>query len=231
VSAIRAPFGSHWASAAELKDQLEAERHGAPFLVFRDGDGAQRLVLLPDTAGQLTVGRAPGTDVCLSWDSEVSGVHAQLERVGPDWTVADDGLSRNGTFVNGDRVSGRLRLRGGDVISFGSTQVAYRAQGNPLGETAAQSGTTSRPEISAAQRRVLVALCRPYRARNAHASPATNRQIADELFLSVEGVKTHVRALFDRFSVEDLPQNRKRARLVELAFASGAITERDLEEA
>ena len=55
----------------------------------------------------------------------------------------------------------------------------------------------------------------------------TPRQIADELFLSVEGVKTQVRALFERFGVEDLPQNRKRARLVELAFSSGTVSDED----
>ena len=225
---MAAPLGSHWASAAELKEQLAAERVGEPFLVFRDGDGQQHIVPLPAAAHRLTVGRDPATDICLGWDHEVSRVHAELERVGPDWTVGDDGLSRNGTFVNGDRVTGRLRLRGGDVVSFGSTRMAFRAPGTPLGETAAVT-SGGRPDITPAQRRVLLALCRPYAGHAKHAAPATNRQIADELFLSVEGVKTQVRALFDRFGVEDLPQNRKRARLVELAFASGAVTERDLD--
>jgi pSer/pThr/pTyr-binding forkhead associated (FHA) protein len=230
MPATRAPFGSHWASATELKEQLEAERQGDPFLVFRSGEGDQRIVVLDGTVPTtMTVGRAPETDVCLGWDEEVSRVHAELVRVGPDWTVSDDGLSRNGTYVNGDRVSGRLRLRGGDVIRFGATPIAFRSPGAELGETASvQSGPA--PTLSAAQRRVLVALCRPYGGRAAHAAPATNRQIAEELFLSIEGVKTHVRSLFEKFGVEDLPQNRKRARLVELAFSSGTITQRDLEE-
>ena len=45
------------------------------------------------------------------------------------------------------------------------------------------------------------------------ATPATNRQIADELFLSVDAVKAHLRVLFDRFGVGELVQNEKRARL------------------
>jgi hypothetical protein len=227
MTVARAPFGSHWASAAELKEQLATEGEGVPFLVFRDGAGAQRIVVLPGGSRRLTLGRSDGTDVCLSWDDQVSGVHAELVPVGPDWTVADDGLSRNGTFVNGDRVAGRLRLRGGDVISVGSTQIGFRAPGAPLGETA-DAHTRVRPELTAAQRRVLVALCRPYRDRAARAAPASNRQIAEELFLSVEGVKTHIRGLFERFGVEDLPQNQKRARLVEYAFSSGTISDRDL---
>src|SRR4051812_10526242 len=228
MAGTRAPLGSHWASAAELKDQLDVERQGNPFLVFRSGDGAQQIVVLDGSIPTLTVGRDPQTDVCLGWDHEVSRVHAELERVGPDWTVADDGLSRNGTYVNGDRVTGRLRLRGGDVINFGSTQIAFRgAQGAELGEPR-NVESTPRPTVSPAQRRILLALCRPYRGHATHAAPATNRQIAEEVFLSVEGVKTHIRALFERFGVEDLPQNRKRARLVELAFSSGMVTDHDL---
>jgi pSer/pThr/pTyr-binding forkhead associated (FHA) protein len=228
--AARAPFGPHGASASELKEQLEAERQGQPFLVFRDGDGAQQIVRLTPELSTLTIGRAPGTDVCLSWDEGVSRVHAELARVGPDWTVADDGLSQNGTFVNGKRVTGRVRLRDGDVLAFASTQVAFRARAAvTLGETKPVS-VGGRPDISPAQRRVLVALCRPYRDGAKHAAPASNKEIADELFLSIDGVKTQVRALFERFEVEDLPQNRKRMRLVELAFLTGTVSERDLED-
>jgi DNA-binding NarL/FixJ family response regulator len=52
--------------------------------------------------------------------------------------------------------------------------------------------------------------------------------IAEELVLSVDAVKTHLRALFARFAVEDLPQNAKRARLVELAFQAGIVSRQDL---
>ena len=38
----------------------------------------------------------------LDWDSEISRVHAALERIGDDWTVVDDGLSHNGTYLNGN---------------------------------------------------------------------------------------------------------------------------------
>jgi pSer/pThr/pTyr-binding forkhead associated (FHA) protein len=226
MGATDVPFGPHSASAAELKEQLDAERRGKPFLVFRDGDGAQRIVVLDDALPTLTIGRAPETDVCLGWDSEVSSVHAELARVGPDWTISDDGLSRNGTFVNGARVPGRTRLRGGDVIRVGSTAVAFRGAGTPLAATA-DVPTSAAVPLSPAQRRVLVALCRPYRGGAPHAVPTSNREIGEELFLSTEGVKTHVRTLFERFGVEDLPQNRKRARLIELAFSTGTITDHD----
>ena len=50
------------------------------------------------TGDRLTIGRRPSNDVALDWDSEVSRVHAALERIGEDWTVVDDGLSHNGTY-------------------------------------------------------------------------------------------------------------------------------------
>jgi DNA-binding CsgD family transcriptional regulator len=82
--------------------------------------------------------------------------------------------------------------------------------------------------LSETQRKVLIALCRPFRDGAAHATPATNQQIAGELYLSVQAVKAHLRALFEKFSVEDLPQNSKRAALVERAMHSGLISGRDL---
>jgi DNA-binding NarL/FixJ family response regulator len=58
-------------------------------------------------------------------------------------------------------------------------------------------------------------------------SPASNQQIAAELFFSVDTVKAHLRALFAKFGVEDLPQNQKRARLANPALQSGVVSERD----
>jgi hypothetical protein len=70
---------------------------------------------------------------------------------------------------------------------------------------------------------ILAALCRPIAAGNADATPATDQEIADEVFLSVDAVKGHLRALYRKFEIEDLPQNQKRARLVELAIEGGYL--------
>ena len=222
------PVGPHAASPAELSEQLEADRRGEPYLVFRDGDGVQRIVPAALALARLGIGRGPACDVALTWDEEVSRVHAQLERVGDDWILVDDGLSRNGTWLNGERLTSRRRLHHGDVVRVGATEIAFRAPAHGDVETAV-SERRSPPRLSAAQRRVLIALCRPYRDAGPFATPASNRQIADELVLSIDGVKTHVRALFERFGVADLPQNRKRAQLVELAFETGAVRRSDLD--
>jgi predicted component of type VI protein secretion system len=167
--------------------------------------------------------------VCLDWDTEVSRLHAELERAGGDWTVADDGLSRNGTFLGGERIAGRRRLRDGDVVRFGRTTVLYRQpSATDAAETDVASDAFDPASLSAAQRRVLVALCRPFKDATGYATPATNQQVADELFLSVDAVKTHLRALFAKFGIEDLPQNQKRVRLVELALTHGIVSTRDL---
>jgi hypothetical protein len=216
-------------SPAELKRQIELERRGRPFLVYRDGDGAQRIAELGDAPERLTLGRSPSAAVPLSWDADVSRVHAELQRVGDVWAVVDDGLSRNGTFVNGERVSGRRRLADGDRLRCGRTALLYRAPAEAAFTSTAVAADAAAVRISDAQRRVLVALARPYAGGDAYATPASNPQIAAELHLSVEAVKTHVRALFQKFGVEDLPQNQKRARLVALAFQSGEISRRDLQ--
>ena len=217
-------------TASELKERIEAERSGEPFLVWRDADGKQLLRELRPEAARLTVGRSETADVALAFDSEVSRLHAELERLGDDWTLADDGLSRNGSFVNGERVVGRRRLLDGDALRFGGTVVVFRSP-RQAGDSATVAAA-DHPEASAVtdtQRRVLVALCRPFREGSEFASPATNKQIAEEVFLSVDAVKANLRALFERFEVGDLPQNQKRVRLAELALRSGVISPRDLE--
>ena len=57
-----------------------------------------------------------------------------LERVGGAWTLVDDGLSRNGSCVNGRRVHGRRRLDDGDAIVVGRTQLVFVA--GPEGRSA-----------------------------------------------------------------------------------------------
>jgi DNA-binding NarL/FixJ family response regulator len=58
-------------------------------------------------------------------------------------------------------------------------------------------------------------------------TPAPNRAIAAELHLSVDAVKSQLRTLFERFGLEALPQNEKRARLAALALMQGIVTMRD----
>jgi DNA-binding CsgD family transcriptional regulator len=219
---------SHQSTPAEIQQRLEAARRGVPFLLFHDGGGRQVIFELPADASAVTVGRRTDNDVSLAWDLEVSRVHAQFEHVGGEWAVADDGLSRNGTYVNGERITARRRLRDGDRVVFGETPIVYRmpATSTSFQSTAAVRVADAGGPLTPVQRRVLVALCRPLKL-SAYAAPATNREIAEEVFLSVDAVKAHLRVLFERFGLEGLPQNQKRARLAAAALVNGVVAERD----
>ena len=82
--------------------------------------------------------------------------------------------------------------------------------------------------LTPAQRRVLIALCRPFKD-STYSTPATNQQIADELVVSVDAVKSNLRALFSRLrrrrpAAEPEARDRSRSR----RCASGVVTRRDL---
>ena len=220
---MQLPHALHRATPAELKERIEAERRERPFLLYRDGDEAQHIDDLGEAPERLTIGRSATNHVALPWDAEVSRLHATLERVGDEWTFVDDGRSHNGSYIDGERVIGRRRLRDGDVISLGRTMLVFRS---PTGRESLRTATSqqrSMPKVSEAQLRVLVALCRPY-TDSSYAVPASNRQIADELVIGVETVKTHMRALFDAFELGDLPQHQKRAALAQRALESGLVS-------
>jgi FHA domain len=217
----------HARSPSEIKSTIEAERAGLPFLIWRDGQGIQRIFTL-EVRRRITVGRRSSNDIVLGDDGEVSRVHAELEPIAGDWAVADDGISRNGTFVKDQRVTGR-RLVDGDVLRFGKTLVEYR---RPVaGSSVLTSSASSRPDVgslTATQRAILVALARPYKSGISFTTPASNNKVAKEVHLSLDAVKGHLGVLYRRFEIAHLAQNQKRARLVECAFQWGFVSERDL---
>src|SRR5262249_57784473 len=109
------------ARPAEVRERTEAERRGHPFLVYRGDNHLQQILALDGHGDRLSVGRGLTNELSLPHDTEVSRLHAEFECIGGEWTVTDDGLSRNGTYVNGQRGSGRHRLRDGDLIRGGQT--------------------------------------------------------------------------------------------------------------
>lgn len=235
------PLAPHAATPRELKQLLMAERDGSPFIAYRDGGGALHIfaLLTPDAPADasaqpvqdapLLIGRRDGVDLQLAWDGETSGVHAELRCLGGEWMIVDDGMSTNGTFVNGRRVHGRLRLRDGDRLLIGATVLAFcAAVSTSAAPTTAGNRHPQVEDLSDTQRRILIALCRPQLTESAFHAPASNQTIAAEVCLSVDAVKTQLRAMFSRYGLDSLPQNQKRAGLAELALRIGLVTGRDL---
>lgn len=217
-------------TTSEVQTVLTAERNGDAFLLLRDEKTGVLHVLEPQ--GRTTIGRDPENDVCVDWDRLVSGVHVELQPAGHDWVAQDDGLSRNGTFVNGARLNGRHRLRDGDLIRAGATMIVFRRpEATPTGGTEiAETPPPSVEQITPAQHRVLVALCRPYWSGTDSRFPAPNKVIGQEVSLGIDAVKRHLRDVAKKYCLDAIPAGERRVRLAEFAQQWGLVSERDYRE-
>lgn len=70
-----------------------------------------------------TVGRAEDNDLPLA-DAFSSGHHILINRVDDAYRLRDSG-SKNGTYLNGKKVSGEVELKKGDEILVGSTRLIF----------------------------------------------------------------------------------------------------------
>jgi hypothetical protein len=166
-----------------------------------------------------TIGRGLGADVRLD-DPSVSRLHAEIVCRGPYYYVADLGLSRNGTRVNGRPVARRV-LDDGDVLSFGTARC--RVEGLPHEELAAEAEMrrAAAPELTRRELDVLTSLCRPALSDDAFVTPATAREIAGDLVVTEAAVKQHLLRLYVKFRVPE-GQNR-RTRLANEVIALGLV--------
>ena len=218
-------------SAPELKDQIEAERLGRPFLVYRDGGDEQRMLMIEDGIESSSgSGAAPRPTSASTGTPRSRACTRSSSSSALDCTLVDDGLSRNGSFVNGERVGGRRRLRDGDMLRFGRDRGPLpRPARRAASETVLSGDALTAAGVSPAQKRVLVALCRPFKDGSSFATPATNGR---DRRASCTSASTRSRPTCGRCSRSSgsrtLPQNRKRVALVERALQTGLVTEREL---
>ncbi len=93
------------------------------------------------------LGRDPGGDVVFDadFDRDASGNHAELRREGSGWVLVDL-RSRNGTFVNGQRVD-RRPLASGDEITFGAKGPRVRVELGPR-TPAVQAATSAAQQFA-----------------------------------------------------------------------------------
>jgi DNA-binding CsgD family transcriptional regulator len=176
--------------------------------------------------GRLTLGADPANDLPLPTDPTLSRLHAALERYGAGWCVRDLD-SRNGTFVNGQRIWRERPLRPGDELRVGATRLVYRSN-EPSGQ--ATQASEPPPELTRREREVLVVLCRTVLAGEAFTEPASIREIADALVVTEAAVKQHLAHLYDKFGISEGGE-RRRVRLANEALRRGAVTIATLREA
>jgi DNA-binding CsgD family transcriptional regulator len=184
-------------------------------------EGTSRIV--PLVRDEMTIGRTQDCDVALPRDPAVSGVHAAIRRYGHSWRARDLG-SANGTFVNGRRLQGEHGLQTGDEILVGSTTVRFRSTSGLREDRTAQMEAL--PGLTAREREILIALCRPAVSGNVFIEPASVRVIAQTQFVTEAAVKQHLLRLYDKFRIPE--GEARRTRLANEAFRRGVISKADL---
>src|SRR5512139_3833946 len=113
------------------------------FLVVDHVEDSQResdVVDIPDD-GEVTVGRAAHSTIVVD-DDQVSRNHARVRRHG-DIIEIEDLNSRNGTWVNGERLDAKRRLISGDEVSIGPIVAIVGVTGTLRRDQAISSTTTA----------------------------------------------------------------------------------------
>ncbi|MBN1652206.1 MAG: FHA domain-containing protein [Deltaproteobacteria bacterium] len=93
-------------------------------LLIISSEGHQRFVSIE---GHSTLGRHPDNTIQLL-DRIVSKNHCHIDQVADGYVLKDMG-SLNGTFINGQRLNGEIKLKSGDEITVGSTRIIF--EGTP----------------------------------------------------------------------------------------------------
>jgi hypothetical protein len=222
---MESPLISRRQTEEELAAREAAQRRGERFLVYRDEDDRQVIHTLAEGRASVTIGRRPEADVSVPWDPEMSRVHAELAVRAGEWTISDDGLSQNGTWVNGLRLAGRRRLADGDLMRVGRTVFAF-CDPVPVGTgpTLVPGELSATPRFSEQQQRVLRALCRPLFVDGEGINPASDEAVAEATGIPIEAVVSELDHLGRALGLDDMPLPDQRAEIALLAMRSGLVS-------
>ena len=188
--------------------------------------------LVPLSGQRVTVGKASTNDVSLEHDETVSRLHAVFENLGFAWSLRDLG-SRNGTYLNGDKITAERVVRSGDEVRVGKTRLIFwevrdSGDGKLDEETVTAQPVELPPRLTRREVDVLVVLCRPLVSDDPFPEPASVRRMATELFVTEAAVKQHLQNLYDKFTIP--PEGDRRVRLANEALRRGAVTIAQLRE-
>jgi FHA domain len=222
---MESPLISRRQTEEELAAREAAQRRGERFLVYRDDDDRQVIHTLAEGRASVTIGRRPEADVSVPWDPEMSRVHAELAVRAGEWTISDDGMSQNGTWVNGLRLAGRRRLADGDLVRVGRTVFAF-CDPVPVGTgpTLVPGELSATPRFSEQQQRVLRALCRPLFVDGEGINPSSDEEVAEATGIPIEAVVSELDHLGRALGLDDMPLPDQRAEIALLAMRSGLVS-------
>ncbi|MBV8952388.1 MAG: FHA domain-containing protein [Actinobacteria bacterium] len=211
--------------------RLADPRNGISLVLEPNDDRAETLIPGRADTDLIRVGRATDNDIVLD-DAMVSRYHAEIRKL-PDgtWELRDAG-SANGIFVEQQRITSvpleePLRVEMGDHLlritpdGRGAVHVEVIARGRTMqvpktttdGERADTDGKgtgTGSGNITPRERELLALI----------AGGATDRQIADELYISIRTVRSHLDRIAEKTGI------RRRADLTRLAFELGVTPKR-----
>ncbi|MBP6487472.1 MAG: FHA domain-containing protein [Ilumatobacteraceae bacterium] len=213
-----------------LDNTTVTSQTGEAWLVLYQRGKPPRTVVLD---GELTIGRhidqpAVAGHLAIHDDPAVSRLHAVLTRRAPGWCV-QAANSTNGLFVNGTRLAaGAVHLlANADEIRLGErTALAFHSLGGG-GDRSLTQTAGGIPDLTPAERRVLLCLCSPVLDGDAFTPPATVATIASMLYVTDSAVKQQLVRLYLKFGVDDGPD--RRVRLANDALTRGAVRRADLQ--
>ena len=126
----------------------------------------------------IRVGRIAEMDIVID-NVSVSRRQAEIQREGDAWVVRDIGSS-NGTFVNGERLTGDRKLQAGDEIGIGKYSLFFERAGSDA-EAARAPAVATAPAASAPR----AAAARPAAAARSESTMFLEPEEVDQLRKSV----------------------------------------------
>jgi len=204
--------------------QAQGGKVGMPTVEVWGARGRECAIALDEPS--YFIGSDPESTSITLDDPQVSRVHAALDSIGSVWFVRDLG-SRNGTFLNHDRVTGQHRLRHNDCIRIGQVELRY-LDGKELLRPSTTPIDDDCPPLTRMERAVLVELCRPILCHDIIREAAEVNQIAQCLFIGRNAVQAHLTNMYDKFELHKHEGASRRKLLAATAIERGCITRRDV---
>jgi len=206
-----------------LEGEVRAE--GRPYVRYRDGVLFRALSLAP-SASPVDIGRVDVCPVRIESDPLVSRRHARLIFAAGWWSI-QDAASHNGTFIGDRRIPGETILKDGACFRVGETVLSVHLPASGPGPAAPEEHAERRLlDPNPIQRKILVALARPWLA--GHELPVSPRDadIAHTLGCDVKSIADAVSDLYEQAGLSsDVDQ---RSGLIALAMHERTVTPDDL---